>query len=669
MKTDKLIYGAAYYDEYMPYDRIEKDMEMIARAGMNTIRIAESTWSTWEPQEGVFDFTHLRRILDAAKKHGLSVIVGTPTYAVPTWLVRKCPEVLAVTHGGQNLYGPRQNMDITNPVYLHHAEILIRKLMEYVKDEPHIIGFQLDNETKSYDTCTPYAQAKFVEYIKAQYPDINNFNHEFGLDYWSNRINTWEDFPDVRATINQSLAAEYRKFQRQLVTDFLTWQSNIVAEYKRPDQFITQNFDFEWHDYSFGLQPEVDQYAAGQAVTVAGADIYHPSQDDLTGCEINTCGNIARGIKGDNYLILETECQGNPEWLPYPGQIRLQAYSHVANGANAVMYWHWHSIHNAIESYWKGVVSHDFSEGEAYKECCVIGNEWKQIGDKLKNLKKKNKIAIVANNEALTGLIQFPTATKDAHGYNRILRWLADALFKMNIEFDVIPADEALLSSYDCILLPAFYSAKESYLKALDTYVKNGGNLITTYKTAFSDEHLKIYHDTQPHILHDALGLHYDQFTYPTNTTVTYNGVTSEAKEWMEMLICDTATPLASYEHHTWNRYTAVAKNAYGKGHTLYLGTLFGENTLMELLKDFLAECNIQECDKLPFEASYPVSVKQGINDEGKHILYFLNYSNEVQTAKNVAGEAVELLSGETVASSSTFTIEPWGVRILQITI
>lgn len=668
MKTDKLIYGAAYYDEYMPYDRIEKDMEMMVRAGMNTIRIAESTWSTWEPQEGVFDFTHLRRMLDAAKKYGLSVIVGTPTYAVPTWLVRKCPEVLALTHDGQNLYGPRQNMDITNPVYLHHAEIMIRKLMEYVKDEPHVIGFQLDNETKSYDTCTPYAQAKFVEYIKEQYPNIDDFNHEFGLDYWSNRINTWEDFPDVRATINQSLAAEYCKFQRKLVTDFLTWQSDIVSEYKRPDQFITQNFDFEWHDYSFGLQPEVDQYAVAKCMTVAGCDIYHPSQDELTGCEITTCGNIARGIKGENYLVLETEAQGNQAWLPYPGQLRLQAYSHIANGANSVMYWHWHSIHNAIESYWKGVLSHDFSEGETYKDCSVVGNEWKRIGEHLKNLKKNNKIAIVANNESLTGLIQFPAYTKDASGYNRVLRWLADALFKMNIEFDIIPADEALLSAYDCIILPAFYSAKESYLNALDAFVQNGGALITTYKSCFSDEHLKIYHDVQPHILNKALGLHYDQFTYPKNVNVTYQGVTSEAKEWMEMIICDTATPLAAYEHHTWNRYTAVAKNNYGKGHTLYLGTLFGEDTLIELLKDFLAECNIQEPDKIPFEAAYPVSVKQGINDEGKHIMYFLNYSGEVQTARNLAGNALELLSGKTIHTGDAIVLEPWGVRILYVT-
>lgn len=666
MKMDELLYGAAYYDEYMPYDRIEKDMEMMARAGMNVIRIAESTWSTWEPQEGVFDFTHLRRMLDCSKKYGLKVIVGTPTYAVPTWLVRKCPNILALTHNGQNLYGPRQNMDISNPVYLHHAEIMIRKLMEYVKDEPHVIGFQLDNETKSYDTCTPCAQAKFIEYIKEQFPDIDEFNHEFGFDYWSNRINNWEDFPDVRATINQSLAAEYAKFQRKLVTDFLTWQSSIVEEYKRPEQFITHNFDFEWHDYSFGLQPEVDQYAASKCLDLAGGDIYHPSQDDLTGKEITACGNILRGLKEDNYLILETEAQGNQAWLPYPGQLRLQAYSHIANGSNSVMYWHWHSIHNAIESYWKGVLSHDLAENETYLDCCTIGNEWKRIGHELKNLKKKNKIAIVANNESLTGLIQFTTATKDAHRYNTILRWLADAFTELNIEYDIIPAKEELLKRYDCIILPAFYSAAESYLKAVDRYVAEGGNLITTFKSGFSDEHLKIYADTQPHILHKTLGIHYDRFTYPKDVTITYNGVTSDASEWMEMVTCDSAESLVSYGHPVWNRFTAAAKNHYGKGHTLYLATLFGIDTLKELLKDFFTAIALEEPEKLAFKADYPLMVKQGVNDEGHHILYFLNYSPVPQNAKNIAGDAIEILSGNAISNDTEFIVQPWDIAILK---
>lgn len=669
MKTEQLYYGAAYYDEYMPYDRVERDMEMMEKAGMNLIRIAESTWSTWEPQEGVFDFSHLHRMLDAARRHHISVIVGTPTYAIPAWLAKKDPSILAVTHDGPQIYGHRQNMDITNETYLHHAEIIIRKLMEEVQDESHVIGFQLDNETKSYDTCGPHAQAMFVEYLKEKFPDIRDFNHEFGLDYWSNRVNDWSDFPDVRGTINQSLAAEYSRFQRKLVTDFLTWQASIVDEYRRPDQFITQNFDFEWRDYSFGLQPEVDQFAAAKSMQVAGCDIYHPSQGKLTGCESTVCGNIARAIKRSNYLVLETEAQGNQAWLPYPNQLRLQAYSHIANGANCVEYWHWHSIHNAIESYWKGVLSHDLGENETYRDCCQIGNEWKRIGSHICNLQKNNKIAIVIDNASLTGLSNFPTQTAGVHSYNNIMRWLADALFYLNVEYDMIPADSSLLSQYDCILVPALYSATEEFLQALDSYVQDGGNLIVTFKSAFSDEHLKIYADTQPHILHKALGIRYDQFTYPEDVTVDYttsDGRTSSsvASEWMELVTCDGARSLASYTHPVWNRYTAIAQNTYGKGHTLYLGTLFGCETLQLVLSDFLAACDITKTAGISFDTAYPVSVKQGINDAGEHVAFLLNYSADEQTV-NIPQNMQELITQKAYAAGNSIQLEPWGVAVL----
>lgn len=667
MKTDQLYYGAAYYDEYMPYDRLEKDMEMMERAGMNLIRIAESTWSTWEPQEGQFDFTHLHRMLDAAGRHHIQVIVGTPTYAIPSWLANKADDMLALTHSGQELYGHRQNMDITHPIYLEHARILIERLMAEVADVPHVIGFQLDNETRAYDTCSPRAQRMFVEYLKEQYPDIQAFNHEFGLDYWSNRVDRWEDFPDIRGTINQSLAAEYAKFQRKLVTDFFQWQVDIVNRFKRPDQFITHNFDFEWHDYSFGLQPQVNQFEAAACMDVAGCDIYHPSQDLLTGCELNVCGNIARGIKRANYLVLETQAQGNLSWLPYPGQLRLQAYSHLANGANCVEYWHWHSIHNAIESYWKGVLSHDLAENDTYRACSVIGNEWKRIGSHLKNLSKENRIAVVADNASLTALANFPTASGDISCYNTILRWLCDALFHINLEYDIIPADSTLLHEYDVVILPALYSAGESYLQALNAYVQNGGNLIVTFKSAFSDEHLKIYHDTQPHILHEALGISYDEFTAPREVFVSFNGVCGQAREWMEMVRADGANVLAYYEHPVWNRYAAVTEHSYGKGHTLYLATLFEEPVLLEVLRHFLDTIGYKEPQKAPIFAQYPVAIKQGINDFGNRIVYLLNYSGEEQTIASLPFDAVELLSGTNVTTGDAFSLAPWGVAVFEV--
>lgn len=688
MKTDKLYFGAAYYSEYLPYDRVEKDMEMMEKAGMNVIRIAESTWSTLEPQEGVYDFTHIDRMLDAAARHHISVIVGTPTYAVPTWLVKKYPDILAITQNGRERYGHRQNMDITDPDYLSHAERVIRVLMEHVKDVPHVIGYQLDNETKSYGTAGPRVQAMFVDYLKENFPDINDFNHEFGLDYWSNRVNDWDDFPDVRGTINQSLAAEFCKFQRSLVTKFLSWQADIVCEYKRDDQFITQNFDFDWTTHSIGYQSQVDQYDASRCMTVAGADIYHPSNEELTGAEITVCGNISRSLKKDNYLILETEAQGLTPWLPYPGQLRLQAYSHIANGSNSVMYWHWHSIHNAIESYWKGVLSHDFSENETYREAVVIGNEWNKIGSHLKNLKKENKIAIMLDNASLTGFTQFPLEKAGANGYNTVMRWFSDALYRLNIEYDMISSREQDFSGYECLIVPALYSAPESLLLALDSYVRNGGHLITTFRSGFSDEYLKIYPDMQPHILHECLGLHYDQFTHPHHVDIvpvqsdvmaaaqehfshpddSAFSLTSSACEWMELITCDTAVPVLKYSHPAYERYAAAAKNQYGNGSTLYFGTMFENDELLEsVLLSFLHETGFSGGDLSSDAPHYPLIIKRGINDSGKELCYYLNYSKDPVSVTHHGKNGVELISETAIVCGNKIDLGGWGVAVVEM--
>lgn len=688
MKTEKLYFGAAYYSEYLPYDRVEKDMEMMEKAGMNVIRIAESTWSTLEPQEGVYDFTHIDRMLNAAACHHISVIVGTPTYAVPTWLVKKYPDILAITQNGRERYGHRQNMDITNPDYLSHAERVIRILMEHVKDVPHVIGYQLDNETKSYGTAGPRVQAMFADYLKENFPDINDFNHEFGLDYWSNRVNDWNDFPDVRGTINQSLAAEFCKFQRSLVTKFLSWQADIVREYKRDDQFITQNFDFDWTTHSIGYQSQVDQYDASRCMTVAGADIYHPSNEELTGAEITVCGNISRSLKKDNYLILETEAQGLTPWLPYPGQLRLQAYSHIANGSNSVMYWHWHSIHNAIESYWKGVLSHDFSENEIYREAVVIGNEWNKIGSHLKNLKKENKIAIMLDNASLTGFTQFPLEKAGANGYNTVMRWFSDALYRLNIEYDMISSREQDFSGYECLIVPALYSAPESLLLELDSYVRNGGHLITTFRSGFSDEYLKIYPDMQPHILHECLGLHYDQFTHPHHVDIvpvqsdvmaaaqehfshpddSAFSLTSSACEWMELITCDTAVPVLKYSHPAYERYAAAAKNQYGNGSTLYFGTMFENDELLEsVLLSFLHETGFSGGDLSSDAPHYPLIIKRGINDSGKELCYYLNYSKDPVSVTHHGKNGVELISETAIVCGDKIDLGGWGVAVVEM--
>jgi beta-galactosidase len=671
----KLLYGAAYYDEYMPYDRLQQDVAMMKKAGINTVRIAESTWSTCEPQEGVFDFSHVECVMDAMEEAGINVIIGTPTYAIPTWMVKSHPDVMAETVKGRGIYGARQIMDITHPVYRFYAERVIRKLMECTAHRKCVIGFQVDNETKYYGTAGKNVQEKFVKYLRKKFNnDLDAMNHEFGLDYWSNRINAWEDFPDVRGTINGSLGAEFEKFQRTLVDEFLSWQADIVNEYRREDQFITHNFDFEWRGYSYGVQPDVNHYHAAKALTIAGTDIYHPTQDDLTGAEIAFGGDMTRSLKRDNYLVLETEAQGYPGWTPYKGQLRLQAYSHLANGANSVMYWHWHSIHNSFETYWRGLLSHDMQENAPYREACIIGNEFSRLGSHLVNLKKKNEVAILVSNEALTALkwfgIEATAAGDHGIGYNDVVRWLYDTLFKMNVECDFVWPESDNLDQYKAIFVPALYAAPDELLEKLKQYTANGGTLVATFKTAFANENVKVSHEMQPHILSNCFGISYQQFTFPKNTGLSgsiINGTAkdsdekAEAKVFMELLMPQEAEVLASYDHYNWKEYAAITKNHYGKGTAIYIGCMTDDNTLKAVLTEALNSAEVE----IP-EYSWPVIVRKGINDLNKCVRYILNYSAEEQNVIYHGANGTELFSEESVQDGDTVTVLPWNLKIVE---
>lgn len=671
----KLLYGAAYYDEYMPYDRLQQDVAMMKKAGINTVRIAESTWSTCEPQEGVFDFSHVERVMDAMEEAGINVIIGTPTYAIPTWMVKSHPDVMAETVKGRGIYGARQIMDITHPVYRFYAERVIRKLMECTAHRKCVIGFQVDNETKYYGTAGKNVQEKFVKYLRKKFNnDLDAMNHEFGLDYWSNRINAWEDFPDVRGTINGSLGAEFEKFQRTLVDEFLSWQADIVNEYRREDQFITHNFDFEWRGYSYGVQPDVNHYHAAKALTIAGTDIYHPTQDDLTGAEIAFGGDMTRSLKRDNYLVLETEAQGYPGWTPYKGQLRLQAYSHLANGANSVMYWHWHSIHNSFETYWRGLLSHDMQENAPYREACIIGNEFSRLGSHLVNLKKKNEVAILVSNEALTALkwfgIEATAAGDHGIGYNDVVRWLYDTLFKMNVECNFVWPESDNLDQYKAIFVPALYAAPDELLEKLKQYTANGGTLVATFKTAFANENVKVSHEMQPHILSNCFGISYQQFTFPKNTGLSgsiINGTAkdsdekAEAKVFMELLMPQEAEVLASYDHYNWKEYAAITKNHYGKGTAIYIGCMTDDNTLKAVLTEALNSAEVE----IP-EYSWPVIVRKGSNDLNKCVRYILNYSAEEQNVIYHGANGTELFSEESVQDGDTVTVLPWNLKIVE---
>src|SRR5256886_2845002 len=63
-RMDTVLYGVAYYPEYMPYDRLDQDVQLMQKAGITVVRIGEFSWGLWEPEDGKFEFAWIDRVVD-----------------------------------------------------------------------------------------------------------------------------------------------------------------------------------------------------------------------------------------------------------------------------------------------------------------------------------------------------------------------------------------------------------------------------------------------------------------------------------------------------------------------------------------------------------------------------------------------------------------------------
>jgi beta-galactosidase len=432
---------------------------------------------------------------------------------------------------------------------------------------------------------------------------------------------------------------------------------------------VTQNFDLDWRGYSYGIQPAVDHFAAARALDVAGIDIYHPTQDHLTGTEIAFGGDLARSMRGgQNYLLIETEAQGFPEWTPYPGQLRLQAFSHLASGANMVGYWHWGTTANAIETYWRGLLSQDFKPNPTYEEAGSIGKDLARLGPQLVNMRKRNRIAIYFSNRALTAFDSFKFGWTSKTTYNDVLRPYYDALYRMNAEVDFVDPSTTDLSAYKLIVVPALYAASDAEIERLNAFAKAGGHLLYTFKSGFSDENVKARSTTQPGMIAEAAGVQYNQFTIPEGVTLeseAYHVGAGEnaARWWMELLTPTTGTVLARYHHPVWGKYAAIVRNNYGKGEVTYVGFMPSDAMIEKILEDSVKRANLWG----PQQAlHFPTIMRSGMLADGHAVHYVMNYSAAPASVTYAFQSGKNLLSGEAVSQNGTITLPAWGVAVIE---
>jgi beta-galactosidase len=677
-----VLYGAAYYSEYEPCDRLDKDVALMKSAGLNVVRMGESTWSLWEPEDGQFDYAWMDRVVDAMGKAGIKVILGTPTYSIPAWMAHEHPEILARTlnrgaFGGPStpgVYGMRQNMDTDSPAYRFYAERLIRHIVAHYKDNPTVIGWQLDNETSSYDADNPDVFIGFQHYLEKKFVTPEALSKAWFLNYWGENLHTWEDLPTRDGAQSTGYKLEWTRWSQMRVTDFLRWQAGLVREYASPRQFVTT-------DFAGMMKADVNEEAIAQFLDIPAVNVYHGTQDHFDGAEQSLQEDFTRSLKHSNFLVTETNAQTTGwssafQFPPYDGQLREDVYTHLANGADMVEYWHWASIPANQETYWKGVLSHDFEPNRAYAEVSRTAHELERIGPELVGLHIHNQVAILWSRDSMNGLNFMPftssgpqwSAAPQTATYTTLVRQIHRSLYDLNVGTDFVFPTTTDFSAYKLLIVPALYISDDALLQRISDYVKNGGHVVMTFKSGFANQNSAVRWVRAPGPLREAAGVSYQEFSSLERPLALkgdpfHVGGANTVQYWAEFLMPEHAHALAYYDHPFFGRWPAITENDFGSGTLLYEGTYLSDKLQTAILRRALEQTGLLGPDQ---QLPASVHVQHGVNRFDKQLHYYFNYSTAEVNLTYAYADGKNLLGGNPIAQNTKLALAPWDLAIIE---
>jgi beta-galactosidase len=127
---DKLMtVGTFYFPEHWPQSQWDRDFAKMNEMGFEYVHMGEFSWAMLEPEEGLYDFEWLDKAVELAAKHGLKVMLCTPTATTPVWMGIKYPEIYHIDENYQlGEHGSRQVNSNSNPIYRDFSAKIIHHL-------------------------------------------------------------------------------------------------------------------------------------------------------------------------------------------------------------------------------------------------------------------------------------------------------------------------------------------------------------------------------------------------------------------------------------------------------------------------------------------------------------------------------------------------------------
>ena len=666
-EPDSLLYGCAYYHEYMPAERLARDVAMMKEIGFTVMRVGESTWSLWEPEDGRFEYGWIERVVDALHAADIKVIIGTPTYALPPWLAQKHPEIRTTNERGTlDPYGMRQSINVAHPTFRRYAERVIRAAVTRFAGHPGVIGWQVDNEPCGF-SWSEDVEASFRERLKKKFPDAAALNEAWGLSFWGQTLTRIDDLWPRIGTISPSHKLEWTRHHQSLVEDYVNWHAALIRELKAPRQFVTTNL----RDQNLA-NLRVQNVEGG--LDVVGFDTYHEVQDDFDGHLQAYHADIARSLKGRSFLLLETRGQttawGDSRGLKpgYDGQLRLNAYCNVAGGADSVMYWPWHSVRAGFEMYCKGMLTHDLEFNRTTREAARVAAEFRRVGPRLVGQTHSHDVAILHSTDSHHGLEVMPFLP-GGRGWLDLERDLHRALFELNIGADFVFPETPDFSRWKVLVVPSLYIADDGLLDRLVAFVRGGGHLVLGPKSGFCNEHHTVRPMRAPGPLREIGGVSYQEFaSLPTPIPLKDPAFGSAgsgfvATDWFEFLEPEGAEVLARLDHPFYGRWAAITHHRLEAGSVLYMGTVLAGDGLRALTRLALERAGLT----LPY-ADLPagVRVRTSRNRAGRALTWFLNCGGSTHVVPYRGPAGHELLKNLAVPAGETLRLEPWDVAVVE---
>ncbi len=641
-------FGADYYPEHWPRERWATDAKMMAELGFNTVRLAEFAWSMMEPAEGKFEFSWLDDALETLSKHGIKAVLGTPTAAPPPWLVKAHPDILQVdAQGRRKPEGTRKNCCAVNPNYIEHTKRIVEAMVLHYKDNPSVIGWQIDNE---FDVNLCYCENSiraFRSWLKEKYGSVERLNSACGLVFWGQEYGSWDEVFPPRPPFdmqNPALCLEWHRFSSDAWINYQRLQVEIIRRHA-PHHMVTHNF--------MGLYKELDYFKLARDLDFVSFDYYPRWSSKVDYAASAMAHDLMRSLKMKPYWIMELQSGAVKTRLapiPRPGEIRLWTVQSVARGADGILYFRWRSCRFGAEEYWHGILDHDGTPRRRFFEVKKVSGELFRIAPFFENtfFDANTGILLVYDNLWAWDL----EVGYGGENYYGMAAWepvldVYRALYKRNIPVDFVNPLSDGLNKYRALFAPSLMLLNDRLEDSLRSYVSRGGVLIATPRTGAKDWNNNIVDKPLPGRLSDLFGVTVEEYTglpEGEGCEAVFLGKKAffKARNWMEKLAVEDAEVIAEYGSGMYAGKPVATMKSLGKGTAIYLGTFASAEFYDELVNWLLGRSIVEEV--LPNVQGVEATRRKG---NGKEILFFLNHGDK-DVEINLGGRIFrDLLSGE----------------------